>query len=274
MKRLFLISAFIGVTSISAYVPECKAQNIDSLVYHDQDTTGLAKSIAKEEAAWRWTDTLYDADFSKIDNYALNLTKNYRNIPALAKALTEPYEKEEEKVRSIFMWIVHNLAYDEIELERNRKNKGKYTINISRRDTQSEITKKYQDHYYNYATKVLKNKRGICEGQATLFYELCRASGIECEMVNGYADNDTTIVNKYKKRNVCPTMHAWNKVQVNGEWVHIDVTWANRNIYNGRRYESEYYNPEYYLVTEDRLYETHIENKVKSQKRNELVGNY
>lgn len=273
MKRL-LISAFIGATSISACLPKGMAQNIDSLVYADQDTIGLAKSIAQEEAAWRWTDTLYDADFSKIDNYSLNLTKKYRNIPVLAKALTEPYEKEEEKVRSIFMWIVHNLAYDEIELERNRKHKGKYNIYISGRDSEEDITKKYQKHYYKYATKVLRKRRGICEGYSTLFYELCKASGIECEMVNGYADYDVKVVENYKKRNVCPTVHSWNKVQINGEWLFIDVTWANRNVYDGKRYESEYYSPLYYLVTEDRLYETHIENKARSQRRNELVGNY
>jgi transglutaminase/protease-like cytokinesis protein 3 len=273
MKRL-LLCALLGVASISAYLPECKAQNIDSLVYADQDTTGLAKSIAEEEAAWRWTDTLTEVHLEKVDTYALSLTKKYKNIPDLAKDLTAPFTKNEDKVRSIFIWVVANIAYDEIELAQNRKKKGKYEINISSRDSQSEITKKYQEHYYQYATKVLRNKRGICEGYSTLFYELCRASVIECELVNGYADKDVMVVAKYKKRNVCPTVHAWNKVKINEEWLYVDVTWASKNIYNGKRYESEYYNPKYYLVTEDKLYDTHIENKKRSQLRNALVGNY
>lgn len=275
MKRSFLlIPIAFGIAAFLFTEKSVRAQNTDSIFYAGLDTVGLAKTITEDEANWRWTDTLELSDFDKIDSVALSNTKKYKTISNLSQDLTSPYTKNEDKIRSIFIWMVGNIAYDEIELANNKKRKGEYKIRVTGRDTPSEVTKKFEDHYYDYATKVLRNKRGICEGYATLFYELCRAAGVDCDVVWGYADNDVIVVEKYKKRNACPTVHAWNKVKINGQWAYVDVTWASKSVYNGRRYEADTYNPKYYLTAEDRLYDTHIENKKRTIRRNELVGNF
>jgi transglutaminase/protease-like cytokinesis protein 3 len=267
MKNLLLFSFIVASLSLA------EAQNIDSLFYNEQDTTGLAAEIRAEELAWRWTDTLSGKDYSNVDEHVSGLKNKYKSIPVLAKDLTEPFSNDEDKIRAIFTWMVSNIVYDYLELKRNKKSKGR-TLSYSSKTPKQEIAKRWEKIYYDYATQVLKKKRGICEGYATLFYELCKASNINCEMVNGYAGNDLEKVKKYKRAKSCPTVHAWNKVMLNGEWLYIDVTWASTGKFDGKRTEPESYNPYYYLTTEDKLYDTHIENKKRTVRRNELVGNY
>ncbi len=171
------------------------------------------------------------------------------------------------------MWMVANIAYDEVELKKNVKEKGG-KVSFKKGDTKADVARKLQEHYFNYATKVLQKRRGICEGYASLFYELCKASEIECDVVWGLASNYLKKIERYKKSKSMTTNHAWNKVKLNGQWLFIDVTWASKSTYDGKRHESDYYNPYYYLTTEDKPFITHVENKKKSKQRNEWAGNY
>lgn len=98
-KLIILFSIFTGLESVSA-------QNIDSLFYAGQDTTGWAKEIAAEEAAWTWADTLRDGNYDAIDTYVLGMTKKYRNIEDLAKDINLTFDTDQEKIRAIFMWMV------------------------------------------------------------------------------------------------------------------------------------------------------------------------
>jgi len=56
------------------------------------------------------------------------------------------------------------------------------------------------------ATGTLLNGNAVCSGYASAFLLFMQIAGIPCE----YAHNDT---------------HAWNLVQLDNEWYHIDVTW-------------------------------------------------
>jgi len=56
------------------------------------------------------------------------------------------------------------------------------------------------------ATGTLLNGNAVCSGYASAFLLFMQIAGIPCE----YVHNDT---------------HAWNLVQLDNEWYHIDVTW-------------------------------------------------
>ena len=71
-----------------------------------------------------------------------------------------------------------------------------------------------QDFLYKPAD-VLNNGRGVCTGYSTLFYLGCINSGLRCECVGNHE-------------------HMWNRVLLNNEWKHIDVTWndaRNGNVW-------------------------------------------
>ena len=58
----------------------------------------------------------------------------------------------------------------------------------------------------HYATGTLLTGNAVCSGYASSFLLLMQIAGIPCEYV--HSDN-----------------HAWNLVQIEDEWYHIDVTW-------------------------------------------------
>ena len=56
----------------------------------------------------------------------------------------------------------------------------------------------------------LVNRTSVCSGYALAYQHLMEDAGIPCEYVTGMTTRGS---------------HAWNIVQIGGEWYHVDVTW-------------------------------------------------
>lgn len=56
----------------------------------------------------------------------------------------------------------------------------------------------------------LVNRTSVCSGYAKAYEHLMEDAGIPCEYVTGMTTRGS---------------HAWNIVQIDGEWYHVDVTW-------------------------------------------------
>ncbi|MDO5707889.1 MAG: S-layer homology domain-containing protein [Andreesenia angusta] len=67
----------------------------------------------------------------------------------------------------------------------------------------------------------LKSKKALCNGYAGLFYKMAEAAGLD---VRYEAGNAMSLEENEK--------HAWNKVNINGEWRYIDTTWADNDNEN------------------------------------------
>ncbi len=92
-----------------------------------------------------------------------------------------------------------------------------------------------------YATDIVKSRKAVCLGFATLMASLCRSIDIPCNVVSGYAlgvGNDTAwtdISIATDEQN-----HAWNEVYVDGRWMIVDTTWDCANkIENGEMNKGE-----------------------------------
>ncbi len=258
MKKLTLIFLVNIVYSLNA-------QNIDSIYYYGLDTNGIAKAIAEDEANWRATDTVEYGDYSAIDNVVLKMKKNYHSIPKLAKDITDPFETDEEKVRAIFRWITQNISYDVVEY--HNKNRTVGSVSYKGKISKEEKAEKWEDIYYKYATKVLRKNKGICEGYATLFYELCKYNNIKCEVVTGK-------VKKMKNEKPRYYSHAWNKVYFNEQWFYLDVTWASGYCDEKVTTYTKSFSNFYYITTFDKPFPTHNDVEKRTKRRNDLVGNY
>jgi transglutaminase/protease-like cytokinesis protein 3 len=238
------------------------AQDLDSLFHFEQDTIGLTKVI--DEASMRWRDTVAKGNYFHIDKKILAMTGTYRTIPELASAITGQFSSKEDKVRAIFCWMTANIAYDCKEYHNETtvikgpaKKKG---------TSKEAIAGKWEDAFFAYATQVLKKKKGVCEGYATLFFELCHCSGIDCEVVRGK-------VKRTSDGKVTVDEHAWNKVRFNDEWYYLDVCWASGTVDEKVTRFTRKLNNYYYITPLDRPYPTHFDHERKTRKRNELVGN-
>ena len=103
----------------------------------------------------------------------------------LADEICTDCDTDEEKVKAIYKWMIHNFEYD------------------------YECEPLIQ--YFN-VRKTLNTRKGICYDFSHLFAALCRSQNIPCYVVDG------------DKRDNAQYHHTWNRVYLNGSWWNIDVT--------------------------------------------------
>lgn len=63
-------------------------------------------------------------------------------------------------------------------------------------------------------TTMLLTGRGVCEAYSRTLWLLCRMAGVPTLIAAGHTDEP----------------HAWNLVQLDGEWYHVDATWDDPTI--------------------------------------------
>lgn len=160
--------------------------------------------------------------FSKVDRHALKAPKKIsKNIHKLTQYLTEDYTTDLEKVRSIYIWITHNIKYDQSAYKKNRRR-----VNKSNAD-------------------VLDRRQAVCFGYSTLFNEMCSITDIKSEIVYGYPKNvETGFVD------MTTTSHAWNAVLIDSTWHLLDITWASGNNRAGLE--------NYFLVSPEKMIASHL----------------
>ncbi len=120
-------------------------------------------------------------------------------------AVTDEQRAEEERVVQNF--IKKNIKADmndfekEMAVARYIQKKCKYDYATYRGDA-----KKNKLSYCSY--NVLINGKAVCQGYAEAFQELCESAGLSTRIVSN-------------------SNHAWNLVKLDGQWYHVDITWAD-----------------------------------------------
>lgn len=119
----------------------------------------------------------------------------------LAHELTDGVTSDSLKLKSIYLWVTKNIDYDVWGLTAGG---GSYTD----------------------PNDILRHRKAVCLGYSILIDSLCTVAGIPAECVYGYAYQpwyetyDTLYLDN----------HAWNVVQIDGEWKLMDVTWGTGYI--------------------------------------------
>lgn len=103
----------------------------------------------------------------------------------LADEICDDCDTDEEKVKAIYEWMIHNFEYD-------------YEYNPV-------------VQYFN-VRKTLSALKGVCYDFSHLFAALCRSQNIPCYVVDG------------DKRDNAQYHHTWNRVCFDGSWWNMDVT--------------------------------------------------
>jgi transglutaminase/protease-like cytokinesis protein 3 len=127
-------------------------------------------------------------------------------IKNLAAKLTKNKKTEKEKALAVYEYVAKNVSYDVDKLN-NR-------------------TFEFDDS----ALKTLDEKKGVCQDFAYLAIALLRASGLETQMVTGYAGQN----------------HAWVETKVDGRWLTMDPTWGSGYLQNNKfvpKFTMEYFDP-------------------------------
>ncbi|MFN7119710.1 MAG: transglutaminase domain-containing protein, partial [Saprospiraceae bacterium] len=153
------------------------------------------------------------------------------SITRLAQYLTATAKDDYEKARAIYGWIAHSISYSD---------------STGRNGWLGTSENKLQQQ----AENVLKNRSAVCEGFANLYKALCEAAGLPAEMVTG--------VVKQEDGTVSDVGHAWNAVQLEGEWYLTDPTWGSGYVqYETGRFVPMYQEA-YFLIPASKMIQSHL----------------
>lgn len=146
-------------------------------------------------------------DMTLFDNTAIlsawksgnssNLSKKEKQVLdaaiAVLTAWTTSDMSDYEKERAIYVWLTTNVAYDLSEIEKR----------VTPRSS-----------YEPYGPLI--NGKGVCLGYAETFRLLMDMVGIECITVTGAGSQNRG-------------SHAWNMVNLNGNWYCVDSAWDHNH---------------------------------------------
>ena len=113
-----------------------------------------------------------------------------------------------EKVYRIYVYIAHEMAYDNVEAEGDSGG--------------------YQDS----AVDILRDGKGICEGFGNCFTALCRAQGIPATVEFGIGMSSYDEMVGYAPSPDDYADHAWAAVYLGDRWYFVDPTYDMSRYYN------------------------------------------
>ena len=142
------------------------------------------------------------SDFSYVDKRVAETKEEFTSYRDLAMGLTAHWEREDEKIRAIYFWIISNIDYyDQININTND------AIRIGINSVESEAT--------------FKKRMGKCTGYSSLFESMCNAVNLECYAIFGYAiDAHPCQIEEFSFYD-----HMWNCCRIDGRWCLMDLTW-------------------------------------------------
>ena len=135
-----------------------------------------------------------------------NTTLSAQSVAALTQQITEGKATDSIKIEAIYEWLTRNVNYD------------------NTRKWQPEGDTVLRQEPYN----VVVLKKAVCMGYAKTFREMCRLSGIEAYVVEGWAKSSSGSLEREG--------HAWNVVKINNNWHLLDATWDAGNTINPKKY--------------------------------------
>ena len=106
----------------------------------------------------------------------------------------------------------------------------------------TEYDKSATDNQNVYS--VLVNKTSVCAGYAKTTQYLLMNLGVRCIYVTGYADGEE---------------HAWNIVECEGKYYHVDTTWGDPICENSNCVQ-DHIDYNYLCCSDEKIFQTHVLN--------------
>ncbi len=189
-----------------------------------------AKRVVPEEERYR--------RFYKVDQHALDTPKAAaRSIETLADYLKAGTGNELETARVIYRWMTQFIFYD-----------AKGLLVRGQLGPQD-------------AKSALRSRLVVCEGYARLYEALAKAAGLDAVTIIGYSKGYSSVPGEHfgqkssygqeytingKTYSGSEVKHAWNAVNISGQWHLIDTTWGAGYLDN-RHYTRDF--TDYYFLT-------------------------
>ncbi len=182
--------------------------------------------------------------FAKADSIAqVHHGASLHHLPLLAYKLTKDLDTQVEQFRAIHTWVCSNIESDHYLNERIAKRLKKLHHNTPALQAWNKSIHK------SFFKRLIEDKATVCIGYAYLIKTLSNASGISCEIVEGYSK----ILNKA----VDIPNHSWNVVKLNHKWYVTDATWASGYYDISKDQFIKNYNDGYFLTAPELFSKNH-----------------
>jgi len=191
------------------------------IIYENEDAIISPDGCNPNIYIYKETPLPGDSDFARSQVNYYNVETVIENIQdkgdleILSNDIVSSFINPYDRVYAIYYWIDENIDYDYVMLEQE-----------------------YKCEWQN-SDIVLQRKLGVCEGFSNLFCILCKHANINAVKIWGKVSYDAT------------TSHAWNAVEIEGEWYVLDVTWD----------ENKTKGINYFLINPEYFYQSHIPNE-------------
>ncbi len=163
-------------------------------VYY-QNPYVLGMTAYKYDYAGLALDVKYCYSASELSERQSEILEESNNI---VSGVISAEMSDEEKCRALYNYFNAHTVYDDAALE--EADKFGYT--------KGEGWKDAEDAFNAYG--VIVKKTGVCQSYALSYKLLCVMSGVEAKVITGYLD--------------ATLPHAWNAVNLDGEWYQTDCT--------------------------------------------------
>lgn len=154
---------------------------------------------------------LFCQDYTKVDATIQLYPTTVQTAEELSYFISRDFKTDDEKVRAIYGWLIHNVAYDPAEYK---------SFNYSFA-TYREGNKKEAKARANIINKTLQTGKAVCEGYAMVFEKLCQIQGITSYLVRGDTKTHFKDIGRPFGNN-----HMWNVAQIEGNYFLFDPTWG------------------------------------------------
>lgn len=177
-----------------------KEDTIDIDSVNEEIYTRVYFSVANDFPEYYWlTDAMVDGiEFSDLSQpiYPADVEQVSLQLEEVARAILEqaPKGSDYEIVKFFYETIIKQTDYDVEALSNDSLSWKEQGI-----------------------TSVLLEKKSVCAGYSRTFQYLCKLAGIHCIYVSGMANSEQG----------GQIGHAWNLVQIGGQYYGIDTTWGD-----------------------------------------------
>lgn len=196
----------------------------------------------------------YRPIFGNTNTSAENCYDKAREI--LSYIIQPEMTNDIQKIIAIHDYIALNVTYDSELLEESTAN-GVDSSSVS--------------HYRGfYLEGVFEDGKAVCDGITKAFMLMCRIEGIEAIRVSGLGRSWNATLGCY-----VDVGHAWNKVHVGEKWYTVDVTNDDSILgITGTNYSFEVLNHQFFMVSDDLIAGSHIEDTFVYKDKHVSNGNY
>jgi hypothetical protein len=152
----------------------------------------------------------------EVDSIVNRYPRAFWSPEKLSQRITKDFSSDGAKARAIYTWIAKHVSYDVKKYFLLKKRKYVDRLVRQIRPFNAEIYSK------KAALRTIRIRKGVCADYSNLYKRLCMLSGLNCEVVVGFAKTTPEDIGKLPRK----MDHAWNVVKIGGEWKLIDVTWG------------------------------------------------